>query len=294
MRVGVVGHVVIDEVVSRLGRRVSPGGVPTYAGLTIASLGHEALAVSNIGADGVWLLERLRELGVDTTHVNVLESWQTTRFRIERLDGERRMWVPTRCVDISPQQLEIDADSLYLGPVIGEISSELVADAVKRFRMVALDPQGLMRALGPERSVELRPIGLEALRGLGLLRLSEEEYCVLGYSGPREAVVEISKRLGCDVLASSISQGVWICGGGAVLRGQVRPSEVVDTVGAGDVVGGAYLVGLLETGDRAYALALAMAAVKHRIRLYGPARLDNKAVRRDAEEMMATIEKWNI
>jgi len=294
MRVGVVGHVVIDEVVSRLGRRVSPGGVPTYTGLTIASLGHTALAVSNVGPDGVWLLEELRRLGVETKHIRVLEGYQTTRFRIERLDVERRMWVPSRCGDISQEQMEIDAEALYLGPVIGEISAELIAKAVKMFRVVALDPQGLMRSLGPDNQVKLKPISLDTLRGLSLLRLSEEEYSVFGYSSPREAAVKISEALGCDVLVSSITHGLWVCSGGVVLRGMARADEVVDTVGAGDVVGGAYLVGLLETGDRAYAIALALAAVNHRLRFYGPARLDDKAVRRGAELLLENVERQNL
>lgn len=290
-RIGVVGHVVIDEVVSKRGRRISPGGVPTYAGLTIASLGHEALAISNIGPDGLWLLDALRGLGVNTMHIRVMEGGQTTRFRIESLDGARRMWVPARCADITLEQLDVDADALYLGPVIGELDIEFVRAAVTRFRKVALDPQGLMRALTHDNRVILRRINLDVLKGLSILRISEEEYEAQGFSEPREAVVKISEALGCDVLASSVSSGVWVSGGGALLRGVAKPDEVVDTVGAGDVVGGAFLVGLLETGDRAYALALALAAVKHRIRLQGPARLENNAIRRDAEEILSTIER---
>ncbi len=278
-------------MVWRGGGRVSPGGVPTYAGLAISSLGHRALAVSNIGPDGLWLLDRLRELGVDTSHVRVLEGHATTRFRIERVDGGRRMWVPARCVGIDAGQLEIEADAVYLGPVAGEITSELVAAAVGRFGKVALDPQGLMRVLGADSSVSLRPISLEPFRGISVLRFSEEEYRVLGYSTPREAAVKASEALGCDVVASSTSQGIWVCGGGVVLRCLVRADRVVDTVGAGDVVGGAYLVGLLETGDRAYALALAMAAVVHRMRFQGPARLENSAVREDAERMWESVER---
>ncbi|GBC71000.1 Sulfofructose kinase [Candidatus Calditenuaceae archaeon HR02] len=291
LRIGVVGHVVVDEVVWHGGGRVSPGGVPTYAGLTISSLGHRALVVSAIGSDGLWLLDRLRELGVDTSHVRVLEGHVTTRFRIERLDGGRRMWVPARCAEISVEQLELEADAIYLGPVAGEVSAELVAAAVERFRIVTLDPQGMMRVLGPDNSVSLRPISLEQFRGVSVLRFSEEEYRALGYSTPREAVVKASETLGCDVVASSASHGIWVCGGGVVLRGLVRAEKVVDTVGAGDVVGGAYLVGLLETGDRAYALALAMAAVAHRMRSQGPARLENSAVREDAEKMREGVER---
>ncbi|MEM0382366.1 MAG: PfkB family carbohydrate kinase [Nitrososphaerota archaeon] len=291
MRVGVVGHVVIDEVVWTGGRRVSPGGVPTYAGIAISSLGHEALAVSSIGPDGVWVLDRLRELGIDTGRVKVVEGCETTRFRIERLNEERRMWVPARCVDIGLEQLEVDADALYLGPVIGEVSLEVVRAAVERFRMVALDPQGLMRTLGPGNQVHLKPINLEPLRGVSLLRLSEEEYRCLGYQTPREAAVKLSGMLGCDVLASSVSEGIWVCGGGLVLRASVRADRVVDTVGAGDVVGGAYLVGLLEAGDRAYALAQAAAAVVHKVCLQGPVRLENSMVRSDAERILETIER---
>jgi len=280
---------VIDEVVSGRGSRVSPGGVPTYAGLAVASLGHEPLAASCIGGDGSWLLDRLRRLGVNVAHVRVLEHERTTRFRIVEGGGGRVMWVSARCADISVDQLEFKADAVYLGPVVGEFSEELVSAAVREFGLVALDPQGLMRVLGPDGRVSLRPIPLEPLRGVSLLRLSEEEFRVLGFQSPREASARISGALGCDVLASSVSEGVWVCGGGVMLYGRVEVGDVADSVGAGDVAGGAYTVGILEEGDRAYALALAIAAVRERLRAYGPVRLDDAAVRRAAEEVLPTI-----
>lgn len=294
MRIAVAGFVVIDEVVSRLGRRVSPGGVPTYTGLTVASLGCEALAVSNVGPDGLWVLERLRSLGVNTDLVRVVEGSRTTRFRIERLDDERRMWVPARCVDIGVEQLEVDADALYLGPVAREIGREHIARAAERFEAVMLDPQGLMRELGPDGAVRLRPIDLDEIRGVDVLRLSEEEYRVLGFGDAREAALKLSEALGCDVVASSQSRGVWVCGGGRLLRARAEAERVVDTVGAGDVVGGAYLVGLLETGEREYALALAVSAVVHRIRVEGPARLENAMVRENVERLLEKIERHSV
>jgi sugar/nucleoside kinase (ribokinase family) len=287
----IAGFVVVDEVVSPEGRWVSAGGVPTYAGLSVASLGHRALAVSNVGPDGVWLLERLAALGIDASRVRVLEGQPTTRFRIERTDGGRRMWIKARCVEIAPEQLELDASAAYLGPVAWEIGGRCVSAALRRAGAVAIDPQGLMREVDQEGLVRLRPFPLEGLRGARLLRLSEEECIVLGFNSAREAALRLSERLGCDVLASSID-GIWVCGGGERFWCRVRVGRAVDTVGAGDVSGGAYLVGLLESGDRAYSLALALAAVSERVRLRGPQPLDGGKVRRLAEEILATVEKW--
>jgi sugar/nucleoside kinase (ribokinase family) len=289
--VAVVGFAVVDEVVSPSGCWVSVGGVPTYAGLTAASLGHRALAVSNVGEDGSWVLERLGELGVDTSRVRVVGGRPTTRFKIERING-RRMWVRARCVEISPDQLELDASAAYLGPVAWEVGEECVAAAVRRMGLVAIDPQGLMREVDRDGLVRLRPFPMERLRGVGLLRLSEEECAVLGFGGLRETALRLSERLGCDVMVSSTGEGVWVCGGSARLWGRVRPERVIDTVGAGDVAGGAYLVGMLESGDRAYSLALALAAASERISLRGPQRLDGGRVRRRAEELLESVESW--
>jgi hypothetical protein len=62
-RIGIAGHVVLDRVRGPNVSYDSVGGVPTYAGLAVASLGHEAFAISVVGEDGRKALEGLRALG---------------------------------------------------------------------------------------------------------------------------------------------------------------------------------------------------------------------------------------
>jgi sugar/nucleoside kinase (ribokinase family) len=65
--------------------------------------------------------------------------------------------------------------------------------------------------------------------------------------------------------------------------------RAVDTVGAGDVFGGALLVGLMETGDLIRSTALGLAAVAERVSHHGPRRLDNDSVRRLASSVESLL-----
>ncbi|MEN3048377.1 MAG: PfkB family carbohydrate kinase [Candidatus Caldarchaeales archaeon] len=287
-RVAVVGHLVIDEVVTASGTYTSIGGVPTYAGLSIAALGHEPVAVTVVGSDGVGALEALRGLGVSAEGA-VVRGHATTRFRIVYSGESREMWLAARAQDVPAELLGEGFDAVYLGPVAGEVGPEILGRA-RAFRWAALDPQGLMRRFGEGgRLVSVEPVDLDSIRGIRVLRLALEEARAFGYSEPAGAAVELSRSTGSIVAVSVGREGVCVSDGRLLLKGkvEVRP---VDSTGAGDVFGGAFLVGLMETGDVLEATALGLSASAERVMRLGPGRLDGSAIRRRASEVRGALE----
>ncbi|MCS7094496.1 MAG: PfkB family carbohydrate kinase [Thaumarchaeota archaeon] len=287
-RVAVVGHLVIDEVVVKAGSYSSIGGVPTYAGLSIAALGHEPHAVTVVGADGLQALKELEGLGVSVDRATVSGD-RTTRFRIVYSDDQREMWLLSRAPDILVESLGEEFDAVYLGPVAGEVKAELL-DKARLFRWSLLDPQGLMRRFGEGgRLTSLDPIDPDAFKSVRVIKLAWEEARALGYNSPEQAVNELSRTIGSTIAVTLGRRGVLVSNGDREVRGRID-LEPVDATGAGDVFGGAFLVGLMETGDLSEATALGLSASAERVMRMGPVRLDGNAIRRRARETLRRLE----
>ena len=286
-RIGIAGHVVLDRVRCPSLSYDSVGGVPTYAGLAVASLGHEALAISVVGEDGQKALEGLKTLGVSTELVRVVGGARTTSYEIVHLEGsERRLRLLSRAPPLSSKDLVRQLDGMYYGPVASELRPEDVALTARFYRWSALDPQGLMRIFDEHGNVTLKTEGadLNLLGSVSLLRLALEEARALGFGEPSTASVELSRATGRVVAVTAGAEGAFVSDGRRLVRGRLDV-RAVDTVGAGDVFGGALLVGLMETGDLVHSTALGLAAVAERVALPGQRRLDNDSIRRLASSI---------
>jgi sulfofructose kinase len=289
-RIGIAGHVVLDRVRGPNVSYDSVGGVPTYAGLAVASLGHEALAISVVGEDGRKALEGLRALGVSTEWVRTV-SGATTSYEIVLLEGGgRKLRLLSRAPPIPSEDLVRQLDGMYYGPVASELRPEDIAGTARLYSWSALDPQGLMRAFDEHGNVTLKTSAadLDVLGSVTLLRLAMEEARALGFNEPSDAAVRLSRITGRIVAVTAGGEGAFVSDGRKLVRGKLEV-RAVDTVGAGDVFGGALLVGLMETGDLIRSTALGLAAVAERISHLGPRRLDNDSVRRLASSVESRL-----
>jgi len=286
-RIGIAGHVVLDRVRGPSLSYDSVGGVPTYAGLAVASLGHEALAISVVGEDGRKALEDLRSLGVSTELVRVVRGARTTSYEIVQLEGgERRLRLLSRAPPIPVEDLIRQLDGMYYGPVASELRPEDIALTARLYRWSALDPQGLMRVFDEYGNVVLKKgaADLNLLGSATLLRLALEEARALGFGEPSTASVELSRTTGRIIAVTAGAEGAFVSDGRRLVRGRLDV-RAVDTVGAGDVFGGALLVGLMETGDLVHSTALGLAAVAERVSHPGPRKLDDDSIRRLASSI---------
>ena len=82
-----------DALLAEYPDREEPAGLASLVPLQAVLLGHEGIAISRIGQDrpGDALLERLRELGVDTSHLQSDPDLATARLLMRAVGGRSRL-----------------------------------------------------------------------------------------------------------------------------------------------------------------------------------------------------------
>ena len=271
-RVVCVGNGVLDQVfeVDELPRggvktttrafRETGGGPAATAALAIARLGGHAAWWGRVGDDaaGRFLVEFLRDGGVDVSGVSVLPGARTTRaIVIVDAAGERSILVD-RSLPADPSVLP--ADDLADDPVVLVDSRWPEASGVVLGRAAA---RGLTRVLDADGG------SIATLEGLASLAdhvvFSQEGLGDLAGDGEPEAqLARAAERFGGIVAVTCGAAGSLWHIDGATARVPAYRVQVRDTTGCGDVFHGAYALGLAEGRDAVDAarLAAATAAMK--------------------------------
>jgi len=147
----IAGHVAIDQVINAEGEKIQLGGPPCYCSVLGKSMCFPVDVVSKIGYDFPdELIPRLQSLGIDGSKMS---DFPSTRFVLDYRYEPRRMMVPSVCEPIKQSRLE-KVKRLILCPIAGEISDELIMGVDPDF--LALDPQGLLRKIREDNTVEPR------------------------------------------------------------------------------------------------------------------------------------------
>lgn len=255
----VAGHLTIDEIVLKHGIHYSMGGVACYAALAAKLLEPEVKIVSAIGSDfPKEYLDLLESMEIDISDVHVDPKSKTTSFQLNYLGGERRLKLLSRAGDLSLKKIE--GDAIYLGPVVWEISLTDIERLLRGRSMVALDPQGLMRELGEDDSIILKPITLK-FSNLWILRISKEEARVLSKNEDPEIMLESLKSIGAKITILTLgTEGALIHEGRKRIKVPSYKVPEVDPTGAGDAFGGAFMAEYLNSKDLELAAAMGSAA----------------------------------
>ena len=154
-RIAVVGSVAQDEVVTlahplregghleTTGRARRLGGGAANTAVPLRHAGHDVLVVSPVGTDdvGEWLIEQLRDAGVDTSAVVRVPGESTRSLVLVDPEGERTIVNLHRCREQAPparlRGLELDA--LYVRSRETDLA-DVLADATRRATVVAHVP----------------------------------------------------------------------------------------------------------------------------------------------------------
>lgn len=232
----VLGHVTRDEV----GVEVRWGGAAAYAALAAARLGVATGLVTAAPLDSP-LLEELRAEPRLVLHVVPCSAF--TSFVVDYSGSQRALWLRDRAPDLRLQDIPAAfarARTVYIGPVAGECSSELVRACAQRpSAFVGLGLQGWLRAFDPpsENGPPGRRVapGLDdsilAVPGLGAVTVSELDH---------PAVTAHAARLvdrGATVALTHGARGASLFHGHQRVDIPAAPAEERDPTGAGDVFG---------------------------------------------------------
>jgi len=251
-RLAVIGNVARDRVD---GGPFRPGGCPSFAALTLRTLGREGQILTRFAEADRSLFEPfLAGLGVPVT---VLPAHATSGFAL-RYDGEQRTmevevagepWTPEDVAGLDPAVAWVHVAPLLRSDFPPETLEALADDG----RRVSFDGQGLARV--PRTG----PMTLDAtfdpalLRHLTVLKLAEEEASVVA-SGTFDQ--SAAAALGVpEILVTFGSAGSVVYAGGHAERvPAARPVLGVQTTGAGDIFMVAYIAARSD-GERPVAAA---------------------------------------
>jgi len=258
----VAGESLIDLIVEPLGRlHASPGGGPFNAARTIARLGHATRFLGRFSTDpfGQVLRDQLSHDGVGAALPDPVAAPTALAVVSVGALGVPQYWfhlAGTAAFALDPQEAEraLDADvaALHIGTlglVVEPMATvlELLVTSLPRSVLLLLDPNCRPAATADADGYRARVRRI--LSRTDIVKTSTED---LAFLLPGRGVSEAARTLldwgaGC----------VLVTDGPALIRAfaaddqvavPVPPVEVVDTVGAGDAFGGAFLTWWVEHG----------------------------------------------
>lgn len=234
-----VPHIVKPgETISSISFSTFEGGKGANQSIALARAGAKVYHAGRIGKDGLWLLDNLRESGVNVEYVRVSES-RTGHALIQVDDsGENAIFLyPGTNREISVEDIDMTLNACEPGDFLllqNEINNipYLIRAGVDRGLKVCLNPAPM------DASVLSYP-----LDKVEMLVVNQVEAAALaGSKGEGEMLKALAERLpGCEIVLTLGEDGALVYSGSAVFAGQSPKVEVVDTTGAGDTFIGYYL-----------------------------------------------------
>jgi len=235
------------------------GGAPANYACHAAALNGSASMVSAVGKDelGARAITELKQRGVNVDYIPVLSDYETGGVLVSFTDGvpsykvhENRAWDYMRMSDDLTQQIA-RASAIYFGTLTQR--NDITRETIRR--CVKLAPRDCLRIL----DINLRPpfftndIIKESIELADILKVSDEEFDIVCEAcGIAEEGTVLDKlhamRKRFDLKLVAYTRG----GDGAILLSETEvcecdgyPTEVVDTVGAGDSFVATLTTGLL-------------------------------------------------
>jgi sugar/nucleoside kinase (ribokinase family) len=231
----VLGSVTRDEIRTAAGeRRVAPGGVPTWAGTTLARLGAQVRVVTRLDPDERDAL--IAPLEAEGVEVVASPSAYTTTYALD-YSGKSDMHELRATSDpIGPGDVPDHwrrADIVQLGPLHRRDLLPEALESVSGF--TGIDVQGLVRE--PQGTLELPRL----LAHVDVLQVSAEELAALLEGEPLEA---FARRHGLEeLLVTRGVRGATVLTSGGRFEVPAAPSSGRHRIGAGDVFLACYLLG---------------------------------------------------
>nr|WP_297913022.1 carbohydrate kinase [uncultured Allomuricauda sp.] len=261
-RVFCVGELLIDFVAENQGNDLSnathftkkAGGAPANVACAISKLGGKGVFVGSVGNDpfGQFLLDTLKNEGVDISHVQTSTTFTTLAFVSLADDGERD-FVFSRgadqelCYDASLRKsffgnmLHLGAATALLGGSLEKAYSKYLFDGLTREMFISFDPN-FRGDLWKDREAQFVKKCMPFIEKSHLCKFSKEEALLLSNTLKVEDACQVLHEVGTKVITITLGkQGTLVsCSG---IR-QIVPSisvKAIDTTGAGDAFIGCLL-----------------------------------------------------
>ncbi len=141
-----IGHIVLDQIQTADQHTEGLGGTVTYGSVTASKLGYKSYIISWVGKDFPQkYFDLFKKYGVNINNVKISKEHNTTRFKLIYYNNERKLKLLSKCKDITYEDVQIRDAIYFIGPVIGEVSLNLLKQIYQETGIVVADIQGFIR-----------------------------------------------------------------------------------------------------------------------------------------------------
>lgn len=269
MKLAVVGSINVDMTVTAeriplkgetlMGDSINyiPGGKGANQAVAMAKLGAEVEMFGCVGDDshGQKMIDNLKQVGVKTDHIKVLENVPTGIAMITVGDNDNTIIViPGANGKVDKSYVDGIKDSLATYDMV-VLQHEIPLETV-HYIIEFCAEKGVPVVLNPAPAAA---VPMDIIEKVTYVTPNEHEAVLI--FGNELSTEEMLKKYPEKLVITQGSRGVSTClKSGEVLTIPARPAKVVDTTGAGDTLNGAFSVQISKGADMKTALTYANTA----------------------------------
>ncbi|HDJ89099.1 MAG TPA: hypothetical protein ENG40_00185 [Thermoprotei archaeon] len=296
IKVSLVGHISIDTIIHEGKVQKSVGGTVIYGSLATLKHGIKPYIISKVGRDfSDEYFIKLNRMGIDLSGLRVVSS-RTTSFKLKYKNGQRDLYLLSRCDDIFPEDINVDKIKngvVIIGPIVGEVPLSTVKLISNHATLTVIDIQGYIRNIDLDNKVLLKstPTALSVIKYADILHAEIYEASVLlGINDPIKAAKSIINLGAGIVLITLGEEGSYVVSKSEALYVPIVDAKTIDRTGCGDVYTTVFAIEYQRTGDMYFAAAMATTASAYLSEGIGPKGLQPRwRVKRKAEEIIDKI-----
>ena len=271
MKVGIFSHCTIDTIVYQDEQYDAPGGPASYCSLTARKQKHDVNLYTKFGPN--YPLEEFFKENKIVTH-DALSSKDTTKFRIELNDSDRKLFVENMCDEIIFQNSK--DDGTIISPVFNEISLETYSKIKNSDNFTFLDPQGFLREKNSNNEVSLKRTSL-ALSNIDAIKMNPDELLALTGLTGNDGLKHLQK-LGIEYVIHTNKQEISLLVKDKLYTIHLPKMTLTDTTGIGDIFCSTFVCTMLKEKDFLWALSFAGGAAQSALesKLFGLEKVPEK------------------
>ena len=255
MKVGIFSHCTMDTIVYENEQYDAPGGPASYCSITAKKQKHDVNLYTKFGAN--YPLEEFFNENKINMH-DALSSKDTTKFRIELNNSDRKLFVENMCDNID--FIENNDDGTIISPVFDEISLDTYSQIKNSDNFTFLDPQGFLREKNSDNEVSLKRTSLD-LANIDAIKMNPDElFALTGLSG-HDGIKQLQK-LGIEYVIHTNKQEISLLVKDKLYTIFLPKMTLTDTTGIGDIFCSTFTCTMLKEKDFLWALSFAGGAAQ--------------------------------
>ena len=245
----------MDTIVYENEQYDAPGGPACYCSIAARKQKHDVNLYTKFGSN--YPLEEFFSENKIITH-NALSSKDTTKFRIELNDSDRKLFVENMCAKID--FIDNDDDGTIISPVFDEISLETYSQIKNSDNFTFLDPQGFLREKNSNNEISLRNTTLD-LTNINAIKMNPDElFALTGLTG-HDGIKQLQK-LGIEYVIYTNKKEISLLVKDKLYTIFLPKMTLTDTTGIGDIFCSTFTCTMLKEKDFLWALSFAGGAAQ--------------------------------